>query len=169
MCTDVITLLKDDHRRFAGLFLEIANQCDRAEDGVPVDNAILNAIVSFLRDRALPVHHALEEAIFIMLLRNFPQIREIYDLAEDHQQSNREFDAFVDAVTSTKDSFVDVARSYIGNERAHFIAEEEVLFPYAKRYLRQDQWNDLKNTLRTINPNATEPLDPVIARFLQST
>ena len=168
MCSDIVTLLKHDHRRFESLFVEVARQCDLVEAGMSPDRPRLNAVVGFLRDRVLPVHHALEDVIYIMLLRNYPQICEVYDLAEDHQQSKREFDAFADAVKSGEESFVDVARSYIGNERAHFIAEEEVLFPYAEKYLQPVQWQDLKRSVEIKGTEEAEPLNPDIEELLQT-
>jgi len=165
MCNEVLTRLRDDHGRFERLFVEIENQCAATENGAPVNATYLSAIVAYLREYALRLHHALEDAIFAKLLEKQPHFLEIYDLAEDHRACRREFEAFALAAIPVDDNFTDLARSYVGNERAHFIAEEEVFFPYAQRLLLDEQWQALQASLADDTGNASNKY-PAIAHIL---
>lgn len=168
MRNNVLTRLREDHGRFERLFVEIENQCTAAERGLSADEACLRAIIAYLGGHALRLHHALEDAIFVKLLEKLPLFLEIYDLAEDHQACRMEFEAFASAAVAINENFVEKARSYVGNERAHFIAEEEVFFPYAERFLLDEQWRSFQAALIDEAGDAAKT-HPTISRILQIT
>lgn len=146
MKNDLLGRLYEDHGRFGRFFQAIEEQCVCCECGKPVDRRRLEAICTYLGE-CLPPHHALEDDIFAQLGRKFPGFRdEIFDLLEDHQIGRREFKIFASTVEMGNGGFAEAARSFVANERGHFIAEEETVFRYAAKYLGADQWHALRES-----------------------
>jgi len=160
MCNFLLERLKGDHTRFKYLFAELERLCV-ARKSTPSDDApILKAILDYLGGGALLFHHALEDAIYARLLQIYPQFPEIYDLADDHKKSWREFDQLTEDLAATSASFV-------GNETAHFIAEEEIFFPYAAKFLQNDDWGRIERSVAAAELLAADADDPIIVRLLQ--
>jgi len=167
MCNILQGRLKDDHHRFECLFAELERQCAAKEELRPVQWPKVHAIVNYLGCGALLFHHALEDAIYAKLLERQPRFRDIYDMAEDHRQSWREFERFAAAVSVAREDLVDVTRSFVGNERGHFISEEEIFFPYALRSLRDEDWESLERSVSGTELLAPDIKDPIVARLIQ--
>jgi hemerythrin-like domain-containing protein len=141
MCHEILARLREDHKRYERFFRAIDEICDRAESGNTINRLRLKAIAAYLGEYALPAHHALEDAIFAQIVRVFPHFQEeMYDLIEDHETCKREFQIFERALELEDFEFVEPARSFVANERGHFIAEEEIIFAYAVKHLSSDQW-----------------------------
>jgi hemerythrin-like domain-containing protein len=148
MCDGVLNRLRDDHKRFERFFKAIEHECSKAEADGHFDHPRLLAIACYLGEQALPCHHALEDAMFFNIVKLEPRFRtDVYDLPEDHESSKREFQLFEKSVNAADGRFSEAARSFVANERGHFISEEEVLFPFAAKTLTQKQWNDLSVSL----------------------
>lgn len=138
--------LTKGHKRFERLFKELERQCDATQSGL-LDPKTLHAIAQYLGSGALLFHHALEDAIYAKLLQYQPRFREIYDLAADHRQSMREFEWFGSAVSGSEEDPFEATRSFIGNERGHFISEEEIFFPQAAKCLQSEDWRSLEQNV----------------------
>lgn len=151
MYQDVLARLLDDHRDFERLFAAIEDQYGDEARPAKLDVSKLEAVRWHLAAHAFR-HHAVEDRMNAMLLRHLPRFgAEIYDLREDHDQTAIEFEAFSRAVDGLRaglpesiETFCDSARAYIANERGHFIAEEELFFPYAAQHLKEEDWAELK-------------------------
>ena len=167
MCDILRGRLIDDHRRLECLFVELERQCKAKEECRPIDLPILQSIAHYLGDGALLFHHALEDAIYAKLLHNHPRFREIYDLAEDHRQSWREFERFLAAVAGAGEGLAEATRSFIGNERGHFISEEEIFLPYAAKFLTREDWQSLERSVPAAELLAADVNDPMVARLFQ--
>ncbi|MGE4063217.1 MAG: hemerythrin domain-containing protein [Rhodospirillaceae bacterium] len=158
MRNEVLERLTGDHARFERFFRAIEEQCARLDAGKPADVPRLKAIVSYLAKFAFPRHHALEDAIFAQLVKRMPNFWvEIFDLPEDHHTSKQEFMNFMLAVERGDDDLADTARSFVANERGHFISEEEIVFRYARKHLTADQWAELREGLRIIESEDGHP------------
>lgn len=166
MCNLLLDRLKQDHKRFECLFKELERQCDGKGSGL-LDPQTLYAIAKYFGGGALLFHHALEDAIYAKLLQNQPRFREIYDLAADHRQSWCEFEWFGAAVSESKEDPVEATRSFIGNERGHFISEEEIFFPQAAKCLRSEDWESLERSVPAAELLAADDTDATIARLFQ--
>jgi hemerythrin-like domain-containing protein len=167
MCDILLGRLKDDHRRLEHLFLELERQCAAKEGGRPIDLLVLRAIVDYLGDGALLFHHALEDAIYMELVHTLPRFREIYDLAEDHRASWREFERLKTAVSGPGEELVEAIRSFIGNERGHFISEEEIFFPYARAFVRNEDWLRLERSAPAAELLSVDVRDSIVARLFR--
>lgn len=155
---EILERLKGDHVRFERLFRAIEEQCSRLEAGQPADLARLRSITDYLGKFALPRHHALEDAIFAQIVKRMPRFRtDIFDLPEDHHTSKREFINFCTAVERGDDDLAELARSFVANERGHFIAEEEIVFHYASKHLTAEQWDELRAGLRVVESEGIRP------------
>lgn len=151
MTNDVLQRLRDDHRRCERLFCAIEEECSRLESGTPADMPRLKAIADYLGKCCFPRHHALEDAIFTELVKRLPNFRaDIFDLSEDHHASKQEFINFMFAVAHEDDDLAETARSFVANERGHFISEEELVFRYAEKYLTPEQWATLRQSLHIV-------------------
>lgn len=169
MNDDLLERLRRDHGRFERFFRAIEQECSHLDAGKPADMPRLKAITTYLGKCAFPRHHALEDAIFAQLVKRLPNFRaDIFDLPEDHHTSKQEFLNFMRAVETSDNDLADTARSFVANERGHFISEEEVIFRYAAKYLAADQWQTLRDGLRTAGsererPDALEPIADLFA------
>jgi len=151
MTNDVLERLRADHARCERFFRAIEEQCARLDAGKPADLPRLRAIADYLGKSMFPRHHALEDAIFAELVKRTPGFRaDIFDLPEDHHTSKQEFINFTLAVEREDDDLVEKARSFVANERGHFISEEELVFRYAERHLTADQWAMLRKSLHIV-------------------
>lgn len=140
MQNDVLTRLHADHARFERLFRVIEDEGARLELGHAVDMPRLKSFVTYF-SHEFARHHGLEDAIFAELLKCRPQFREeIFDLFEDHQVSQAEFKRLSDAIDRGNGDLAETIRSFVANERGHFISEEETLLRYAAQYLTEEQW-----------------------------
>jgi hemerythrin-like domain-containing protein len=149
MKNQVLARLHEDHARFDQFFAAIEDQCSRLETGLPADMPRLKAIIEYLGRQEFPRHQALEEAIFAKLLARRPHFREdIFDLTEDHKVSQRQFTRLVRAVESGNETLMGAARSFVANERGHFISEEETLFHAAGQYLSENDWHQLSEGVK---------------------
>lgn len=158
MRNEVLERLTGDHARFERFFRAIEEQCSKLEAGQDADMPRLKAIVGYLANFAFPRHHALEEAIFAQLAKRMPRFRvDIFDLSEDHHTSKQEFINFSLAVERGDEDLAETARSFIANERGHFIAEEEIVFHYASKHLTAEQWADLREGLRIVESEDGRP------------
>lgn len=167
MCDILLGCLKDDHRRLEYLFLELEHQCAAKEEGRSVDLIVLRAIVDYLGDGALLFHHALEDAIYIELMHTHPRFCEVYDLAEDHRASWREFERLKTAVSGSGEDLIEAIRSFIGNERGHFISEEEIFFPYARAFVQNEDWLRLERSAPAAELLSVDVRDSIIARLFR--
>lgn len=151
MRNEVLERLKGDHVRFERLFRAIEDECSHIEAGEAANIPRLKAITAYLGNFAIPRHHALEDLIFAQIVKRLPGFRiEIFDLPEDHHTSKREFINFSRAIERGGEDMAEIARSFIANERGHFIAEEETVFPYASKHLTASQWSELRDGLRVV-------------------
>jgi len=165
MCNGVLARLKDDHEYFARFFRAIEHECEILETGERSNYPRLSAIVAYLGATALPRHHALEDVMFCSIVKAMPNFREdVYDLSEDHETSKREFRIFAQSVARADDSFPEAARSFVANERGHFISEEEILFPFAATVLSAEQWQQL---LKSLDILADEEHPTVAPEFIR--
>ncbi len=169
MTNDVLERLRGDHRRCERFFRAIEDECAHLESGKPANMPRLKAIAEYLGKYAFPRHHALEDAIFSELVKRLPNFRvDIFDLPEDHHTSKQEFISFVIAVGRGNGEIAETARSFVANERSHFISEEEIVFRYAAKYLTREQWALLGKSLHIVEsedgrPPALEPIADLLA------
>lgn len=152
MTSPVLSHLREDHGRFERLFVEIERQCEVLENGALADVKRLGAIAWYLIEYGCRRHNAAENTIFFVLVGRLPTYgRDIYDLVVDHRLSTQQANSFSDAVSGlggddpdSRGAFTVFARSYVANERGHFISEEELFFPYAERHIERDQWVEIE-------------------------
>jgi len=142
MC-DILMRLREDHVRFERLFRAIEYECSNLERGAVYNHLRLTEAAAYLHCQ-MPAHHALEEDIFVQIVKMLPTFCEdIYDLLKDHQVSKLMFKSLARAVSLNDGNIAGCAGLFITNERAHFIAEEEIIFPHAVKYLSIHHWRRL--------------------------
>lgn len=158
MRNEILVRLTGEHARFERFFRAIEEQCSRLEAGQQADVPRLKAITSYLAKFAFPRHHALEDAIFAQIVKRMPRFRvDIFDLPEDHHTSKQEFINFCLALERGDDDLAETARSFIANERGHFISEEEIVFQYAHNNLTAEQWSELQKGLQIVESENGRP------------
>jgi len=158
MGNDVLGRLRGDHARFERFFQAIEAECSRLEEGQAANMPRLKAIAAYLGNSAFPRHHALEDAIFAQIVKRVPRFRgDIFDLPEDHHTSQQEFVNYLLAVERGDADLAETARSFVANERGHFISEEEIVFRYAEKCLTAEQWDGLRESLRMIESEEARP------------
>jgi len=151
MGDQVLRALREDHVRFERAFREIEGQMS-ASATTSFAGDRLGEIVSYLVKHAKSFHQDVEELIYYSLLECLPQFSDdIYPVAADHRECDRRGKVLAAAIQTVGpdtrlygSALEEAARSYISHERGHFIAEEELLYPFAQRYLRADQWEKIR-------------------------
>jgi len=153
MCNAVLARLREEHGRFELLFAETERQCAAIEVRDEMAVLTLTAIAWYFTDGTQKkAHQALENRLAELVLEHvlgFAQ--DIYDVDKDHQTSRKRATAFADSLKTlagdpigAQKGMVRTARAFIGHERGHFMSEEEILFPYALRYLTPGESAELQ-------------------------
>jgi len=146
MCHELLEQLREEHRDVERHLLKVEEQCEAMERGDQPDLAVLYTVAAYLAGDAMREHHARENRLVRLLGTRLPHFaEEILDVTRDHEQSRRAIGRYTQALEQFENAKCDrvalahIARAMVGNERGHFIAEEEVFFPYVAGHIKNDE------------------------------
>jgi len=150
MGDSVLATLRDDHVKFERAFLEIERQV-AARSAESPDGKRMEELVWYLVKHAKSFHQDVEELIYYSLLERMPQFSDdIYPVAADHRECDRRGKMLAAVIQKANPGAPEyglelrgAAQAYISHERGHFIAEEELFYPFAQRHIRADQWQKI--------------------------
>jgi len=147
----VLAMLREDHIGFERAFGEI-ERLVTAKSADSSEGKRMEELVWYLVKHAKSFHQDVEELIYYSLLERVPHFSDdIYPVAADHRECIRRGKALAAAIQVVGpdarlygSALEEAAYSYISHERGHFIAEEELFYPFAQRYLRAEQWEKIR-------------------------
>ena len=141
--TDIVGLLREDHRIMSKLLDALERQIDSAAVGNPPDYVIVGGIVDYCMAYPDRYHHPLEDAVFRCLVRLDPAHgRALPGLAEEHAALGDEIRRFAELLDEIRneefvrrDHFVSEARRLMARYRDHMMREEDAFLPLAEKHL----------------------------------
>jgi hemerythrin-like domain-containing protein len=144
----IIETLRQEHRDIEQLLLLLEEEMDIFDRGDQPDYEIVQAVISYLQDYPDCCHHPKENMVFARLKTRDPAVAAgIGDLEADHESEAHSLQRVAYTIWRirsrrdvARETFDEVMRDFIGNERRHMEMEEVVLFPAALAALEPGDW-----------------------------
>jgi hemerythrin-like domain-containing protein len=149
--TEMIELLRGEHRDIEQLLNVLEDELKVFDRGERPDYEVIEAIISYFQDYPDCCHHPKEDMIFDKLkTRDPPAAKSIGDAEAEHRQETERLDRVARVVRNVlldreivRHTFSDVMRDFIDHQRVHMAMEERMLFPAAKNALRSEDWREI--------------------------
>jgi nucleotide-binding universal stress UspA family protein/hemerythrin-like domain-containing protein len=147
-----VGIIRDEHRSLAAVLHAWMHLITTARrDGARPDPALLQAIIRYIKDFPLTLHHPKEDEYLFRRLRERTSAvnADLDELERQHERDHQmvaELAAMVDAETSrgadlaAMESAVARYSTFIWE---HMGREEGVILPAAQRYLKDEDWADI--------------------------
>jgi len=161
---EMLNQLMRDHRNLASLLDLVERQVDGFATGGTLDFELFDSILDYVLHYPDLYHHPREDLIFRRLQERDPAARAaVAAMLAEHdrlQQVDRAFAGVIRNIEREAELprswFLDTARTFIKETRAHMELEESDLFPHAQRCLTEADWQELDAAL-------IAPSDPLFA------
>lgn len=145
--SDAIFMLRLEHRNIARVLSVIEDQLDRADDGAPVDQALLLLAMDYLAGFPDACHHPKEDLIDRKLRQRHPgSVAAGYDLEGSHERLGQRTAELRERARESAERPGGLAeglsrelRSFVEDYRQHMTLEEEHLFSAALSTLSPDE------------------------------
>jgi len=139
-------IIRDEHRSLAAVLHAWMRLMDTARnDGRQPDRTIMRAMLRYIRDFPLALHHPKEDDYLFRLLRQrAPRLEaELDELERQHEREHElvdELEAMVDAETLDAAALEQSVNSYARFVWDHMGREEGVVLPAAQKHLIAEDW-----------------------------
>ena len=149
--TRIIELLRAEHRDIEKLLLVLEEELTAFDRKERPDYEVIQAVISYFQDYPDCCHHPKEDMAFDKLKARDPVAAEsIGDVGAEHHEEAQRLERVARMVRSIlldhevlRQTFDDVMRDFIGQERKHMEMEERILFPAAVNALQSEDWTDI--------------------------
>jgi|SRR5579872_197428 len=149
--TRIVELLCEEHRDIEKLLLVLEDELSVFDRQERPDYDIIQAVISYFQDYPDCCHHPKEDMIFEKLTIRAPILAEsVGDLEVEHHHEAERLQRVTDIVRNilldrdiSRQTFDDVMRDFIKQQRVHMQMEERVLFPAALNALRPEDWAEI--------------------------
>jgi hemerythrin-like domain-containing protein len=146
--TKIIESLREEHRNIEEVLLVLEHELNIFSRGDRPDYEIINAVISYLLDYPDCCHHPKEDMIFEKLKARDPLAAEsVGDLEAEHRNEGkrlRQVSEMIRGILTHEEApgqtFDNVMRDFVEQERRHMKMEERVLFSSAVAALRLEDW-----------------------------
>ena len=146
--TRIIETLREEHRNIEELLLVLEQELSVFARNERPDYEIIQAVLSYFQDYPDCCHHPKEDMIFEKLkARDAVAAKSVGDLEAEHQNEGQRLRRVAHMIRSIltdhdvlRQTFGDIMRDFIKQERKHMEMEERVLFPAAVSALQPDDW-----------------------------
>jgi hemerythrin-like domain-containing protein len=146
--TGIIETLREEHRNIEELLLVLEQELSVFARNERPDYEIIQAVLSYFQDYPDCCHHPKEDMIFEKLkARDAVAAKSVGDLEAEHQNEGQRLRRVAHMIRSIltdhdvlRQTFGDIMRDFIKQERKHMEMEERVLFPAAVSALQPDDW-----------------------------
>jgi len=174
-----VEMLEAEHRVIQKMVAGMSVLADQLEGGEPVDVALLESIVAFLRTFADRCHHGKEETfLFPALIRRGAPSHgcPIGGLTMEHQKGRVMVGELADAIRgyaarepSARESLVKNLRALVAFYPSHIWKEDYLLFPLAGKVLTPEDQQELRDKFETVERelgrDVLEGFDKVVAEL----
>jgi hemerythrin-like domain-containing protein len=149
--TSIIELLHGEHRDVEMLLNVLENELEVFDRRERPDYEVIQAIISYFQDYPDCCHHPKEDMIFDKLKTRDPSAaKRVGDVEAEHRQETERLDRLAKLVRNVlwdreiaRQTFRDVMRGFIDQQRVHMAMEERSLFPAAANALRPEDWQEI--------------------------
>ncbi len=146
--TRIIETLREEHRNIEDLLLVLERELSVFGRNERPDYEIIQAVISYFQDYPDCCHHPKEDMIFEKLKARDPlAAASVGDLEVEHQDEGKRLRRVAHLIRSVltdqvvlRQTFDDIMRDFIAQERKHMDMEERVLFSAAADALRPEDW-----------------------------
>ena len=146
--TKIIESLREEHRNIEQLLLVLERELNVFSRGDRPDYEIINAVISYFLDYPDCCHHPKEDMIFEKLkARDSVAAESVGDLEAEHRNEGKRLRRVSDMIRgilineeAPGQTFDNVMRDFVEQERRHMKMEERVLFSSAVTALRPEDW-----------------------------
>ena len=147
----MIELLRAEHRDIEQLLNVLEGELEVFERRERPDYEVIQTIISYFQDYPDCCHHPKEDMIFDKLkARDSPKAKGIGDVEAEHRQETKRLDRVARIVRNVlldreiaRQTFSEVMRDFIDQQRVHMAMEERTLFPVAENALRPEDWREI--------------------------
>jgi len=150
--SDAIRIIEDEHRSLAAVLNGLGAVVREIRQGrlVP-DQALLRAMIDYIREFPERLHHPKEDQhLFRLLRRRAPQLAPVLDaLGEEHARGGQLLDRLASALDGLEagelpfEAFEEAVRTYADLEWSHMRTEEREVLPAARRSLTPGDWEEV--------------------------
>jgi len=149
--TGIIESLREEHRNIEELLLVLEQELSVFDRDERPDYEIIKAIISYFQDYPDCCHHPKEDMIFEKLkLRDSNAAESIGDLEAEHHNESKRLRRVADMIRAIltnhevpKQTFGNIVRDFIEQERRHMKMEEQLLFSAALNALQHEDWTGI--------------------------
>ncbi len=146
--TKIIESLREEHRNIEQLLLVLERELNVFSRGDRPAYEIINAVISYFLDYPDCCHHPKEDMIFEKLkARDSVAAESVGDLEAEHRNEGNRLRRVSDMIRgilineeAPGQTFDNVMRDFVEQERRHMKMEERVLFSSAVTALRPEDW-----------------------------
>jgi hemerythrin-like domain-containing protein len=154
MMTELIEILREDHRNIETLLLVLERELNIFDRAEQPHYEVAQAIIDYFRDYPDRCHHPKEDAVFAKLKTCDPAAAaSVGDLEAEHLKGAKRLRLVARAVESVlseqevlRQTVDDIVRDFIEKERRHMEME---LFPAAAKALLSEDWAEIDARLQS--------------------
>lgn len=155
MTNPAIAHWHEEHVYFNSLLELLRGEVDVFHTGARPNYELMYDIVSYLRDYGDEFHHPREDVAFERLSKRLPGMElPLGRLAQEHRVIKqagetllREIDAILGGAIVRRGELETAAATYLVYYGNHLAKEEEDVLPLAAKYLTDEDWQAVKDTL----------------------
>ena len=149
--TGIIESLREEHRNIEELLLVLEQELSVLDREERPDYEIIRAIISYFQDYPDCCHHPKEDMIFEKLkVRDSVAAENVGDLETEHQNEGERLRRVAEMIRRVltnhevpRQTFDDIMRDFIEQERKHMAMEERVLFSASVSALQPEDWSEI--------------------------
>jgi len=149
--TGIIESLREEHRNIEELLLVLEQELSVLDREERPDYEIIRAIISYFQDYPDCCHHPKEDMIFEKLkVRDSVAAESVGDLETEHQNEGERLRRVAEMIRRVltnhevpRQTFDDIMRDFIEQERKHMAMEERVLFSASVSALQPEDWSEI--------------------------
>ena len=153
--TRTLGIIRDEHRSLSAVLHAWMRLLDAArEEGRQPDRTIMRAMLRYIRDFPMTLHHPKENDYLFRLLRvRVPALEsELDELERQHEREEElvaELETMVEAATLDTTALEEAVGRYARFSWDHMGREEGVVLPAAQKHLNSDDWATIDAAFRS--------------------
>ncbi len=159
VASGIMRTLHSEHKYITVLQNSLEKQTKQLEPGGKPDYRILSDMLDYIANYPDEFHHPLEDVIFKRLVeRHHASIGTVEELLSQHQDMARDTQFLLKQINAIcagkqkpmRNQLRQDLQNYVAFYRAHINLEEGEVFPAAKKYLQESDWQTINNSLHVV-------------------
>lgn len=159
LANDIMLTLHNEHKYIATLQGGLERQTKQLAPGGKPDYRMLRDMLHYIAHYPDEYHHPLEDLIYERLVkRHHASIGDVEELLAEHQDMARDTKFLLSELNAIcsgtqkpmRNQLRQDLQSYIEFYRTHIDLEEGTVFPAAKQYLQESDWQQIKRLIKAV-------------------